>query len=72
MSTVKKRMVACPNCSTLAEFSPANAFRPFCSERCKLIDLGVWASEGYTIPEPLKPEDLDDLAHQLPDDFKSQ
>ena len=28
----------------------ANAFRPFCSERCKLIDLGAWASEAYRVP----------------------
>lgn len=28
-----------------------NAWRPFCSERCKLIDLGQWASESYRIPE---------------------
>lgn len=60
MTTAKKRMVACPNCSNLSEFSPTNAFRPFCSERCKLIDLGVWASEGYAIPVAIKLEDLAD------------
>ena len=31
-------------------WDPANKFRPFCSERCKLIDLGAWASESYRIP----------------------
>jgi endogenous inhibitor of DNA gyrase (YacG/DUF329 family) len=66
MSTSKTRLVACPNCKSLSEFSPNNAFRPFCSERCKLIDLGVWATEGYAIPEPIKPEDLtDDIENQL-------
>ena len=60
MTTAKKRMVACPNCSNLSEFALTNAFRPFCSERCKLIDLGVWASEGYAIPVAIKPEDLAD------------
>ncbi|PKO54027.1 MAG: DNA gyrase inhibitor YacG [Betaproteobacteria bacterium HGW-Betaproteobacteria-20] len=65
MKTAKKRLVACPNCKNLSEFSPSNAFRPFCSERCKLIDLGVWASEGYTIPEAIKPEDLADLDNEL-------
>ncbi|MSP86812.1 MAG: DNA gyrase inhibitor YacG [Methylotenera sp.] len=60
MQPVKKRLVACPKCSNLSEFSPSNAFRPFCSERCKLIDLGLWASEGYTIPEEIKPEHLTD------------
>lgn len=58
MTTSKKRMVACPNCRNLSEFAPSNPFRPFCSERCKLIDLGVWASEGYAIPVAIKPEDL--------------
>jgi endogenous inhibitor of DNA gyrase (YacG/DUF329 family) len=72
MSSTKKRMVACPTCNSLSEFTPANAFRPFCSERCKLIDLGLWASEGYTIPEALKPEDMDELASHLPSDFTSQ
>ena len=51
MTNKKQRMVACPNCGNYSEFTPANAFRPFCSERCKLVDLGLWASEQYTIPE---------------------
>lgn len=59
MDTSKKRLVACPNCKKLAEFSPNNAFRPFCSERCKMIDLGVWATEGYAIPVEIKEEDLE-------------
>jgi len=46
----KPRKVACPICSKAAEFSPANPWRPFCSERCKLIDLGAWASEAYRVP----------------------
>ena len=29
---------------------PANAYRPFCSERCKLIDFGAWATEKYRVP----------------------
>lgn len=55
----KPRMVACPNCKQLSEFSPNNRFRPFCSERCKMIDLGVWATEGYAIPDtaPADPTD---------------
>jgi hypothetical protein len=32
------------------EWRPENAFRPFCGERCKLIDLGAWANEGYKVP----------------------
>jgi endogenous inhibitor of DNA gyrase (YacG/DUF329 family) len=47
----KPRMVNCPRCGTAAPWSEANAWRPFCSERCKLIDLGQWATEGYRIPQ---------------------
>lgn len=42
--------VPCPICGNPTPFSPKNPFRPFCSERCKLIDLGQWATEGYRIP----------------------
>ena len=34
---------------------------PFCSERCRLIDLGNWASEKYVISTPINPYELDDL-----------
>lgn len=54
----KKHIVRCPACGGDSVYAPSNPFRPFCSERCKLIDLGQWASENYRIPEPLKPEDL--------------
>ena len=53
-----KRLVACPQCKTMIEYSPDNPFRPFCSERCRLLDLGQWASEGYTIAAPVLPDDL--------------
>jgi len=43
-------IVDCPVCSRRTEFSPANRWRPFCSERCKLIDLGCWADESYRVP----------------------
>ena len=67
MSTEKKRLVACPECAEQCEFSATNPFRPFCSERCRLIDLGVWASEGYKIPAPITPEDLEseDLLNKI-------
>ncbi len=44
------KIVACPTCKQPVEWRPENAFRPFCSKRCKLIDLGEWASEGYRVP----------------------
>ncbi len=59
MASDKKRMVTCPQCNALSEYSTENKYRPFCSERCQLIDLGQWASESYRIPEPIKPDDLD-------------
>jgi len=47
---VKVTLVRCPQCGGESVWSPDNAFRPFCSERCKLIDLGAWASESYRVP----------------------
>jgi uncharacterized protein len=46
----KPRLVSCPQCGKSTPWSADNAFRPFCSERCKLIDFGQWASEGYRVP----------------------
>lgn len=42
----------CPACGRAVEWLPENRYRPFCSERCKMLDLGAWASEGYRIPGP--------------------
>ena len=48
--------VRCPTCRQLARWS-GNPYRPFCSERCKVRDLGNWASGRYRIPgEPVSPE----------------
>lgn len=46
----KPRLVPCPQCGKSVAWNTANPFRPFCSERCKLIDLGQWASESYRVP----------------------
>jgi len=43
-------VVACPTCGKSVTWTPADAWRPFCSERCKLIDLGAWATERYRVP----------------------
>ncbi|MDV7398844.1 DNA gyrase inhibitor YacG, partial [Arthrospira platensis SPKY1] len=40
----------CPTCQKEIEWSETFPYRPFCSERCKLIDLGAWASEQHAIP----------------------
>jgi endogenous inhibitor of DNA gyrase (YacG/DUF329 family) len=42
-------IVNCPTCSGKVEWTEANKYRPFCSERCKQIDLGAWAEEKYKI-----------------------
>ncbi len=52
--------VNCPRCGQPVEWSPAQRFRPFCSERCKLVDLGAWASEAYRIPVQERGDALDD------------
>jgi hypothetical protein len=44
------KTVACPRCGAARAFLPENKARPFCSERCKLIDLGAWATESYRVP----------------------
>ena len=42
--------VRCPQCGSESIWSADNKYRPFCCERCKLIDLGAWASEAYRVP----------------------
>jgi uncharacterized protein len=43
------KRVRCPRCRKETEYSPQNEWRPFCSERCKMIDLGKWAAEDYRV-----------------------
>lgn len=50
-------MVACPGCRRPAAFEPTNRWRPFCSERCKVGDLGAWASNAYVIPGAVSEDD---------------
>jgi endogenous inhibitor of DNA gyrase (YacG/DUF329 family) len=56
------RKVRCPQCGVQSVWDVGNQWRPFCSERCKMIDLGAWASEAYRVPvqetaDPLSPGD---------------
>ncbi len=51
--------VPCPTCQRPVEWSPASPFRPFCSERCKLIDLGAWMTERRAIPGEELPQLVD-------------
>jgi len=60
-------VVKCPNCGTEKEFT-ANEFRPFCSERCKLLDFGAWADEEYNLPaevESMSDSDIDEIEKAL-------
>jgi endogenous inhibitor of DNA gyrase (YacG/DUF329 family) len=54
--------VSCPTCDRPVEWSERSPWRPFCSERCKLIDLGAWASEQRGIPDdaPAEAEEADE------------
>ncbi len=50
MTPLKKTVVTCPTCGKTVEWVSEQRWRPFCSERCRLIDLGEWASESYRVP----------------------
>jgi len=74
----KVTTVPCPNCKTDVQWLASSEFRPFCSKRCQLIDLGEWADENHKIEG--KPgftdislttdiEDIEAMLHQQPDDF---
>lgn len=45
------KKIRCPRCQQETVFSAENPFRPFCSDRCKTLDLGAWATENYRIPD---------------------
>jgi endogenous inhibitor of DNA gyrase (YacG/DUF329 family) len=58
--------IFCPACGKKMLWDPKNKYRPFCSERCKLIDLGQWAAERYRVAgEPVREE------ADIPDSHKS-
>lgn len=52
------KTVKCPQCGGHAIFASTNAYRPFCSERCKNIDFGAWASEAFRAPVETLLDDL--------------
>lgn len=60
-------LVKCPQCGREIEFS-GNEFRPFCSERCKLLDFGAWADGEYSLPaetSDMSEEDIDQIESVL-------
>ena len=50
-----KHQIKCPICGKPVDFF-AEPMGPFCSDRCKLIDLGKWLGEEYKVSEPLRPD----------------
>ncbi|MDH5434109.1 MAG: DNA gyrase inhibitor YacG [Gammaproteobacteria bacterium] len=55
-------IISCPSCKKSLRWKDAGEFKPFCSKRCQLIDLGEWASEGHAIPgeKVILPDDESD------------
>jgi endogenous inhibitor of DNA gyrase (YacG/DUF329 family) len=62
----KPRVVSCPTCEKHVSWTPDNIWRPFCSERCKLIDLGAWADEKYRVAGTGPDDNLEDTAANAP------
>lgn len=62
----KVRAVRCPTCGKTVEWKPESIWRPFCSARCRQIDLGAWASEAYRVPTAAPDAPLDDIDYQPP------
>ena len=60
VSSPSRRIVSCPTCKGESLYSPDNPYRPFCSERCRNVDFGAWASESYRVPTPPGSVDSED------------
>lgn len=53
-------ITTCPNCGSAVSFSKESTCRPFCSERCKMVDLDAWLNERYIVPAAAEEEDEPD------------
>jgi uncharacterized protein len=53
------RTIRCPACGGPSIYAANNIYRPFCSARCKGVDLGAWASESYRVDARPEPDDED-------------
>ena len=58
--------VKCPSCRAPCVYAPSNKWRPFCSERCRSIDLGAWASERYRVSAQTNTRQETDTAEDAP------
>ncbi|WP_445494519.1 DNA gyrase inhibitor YacG [Photorhabdus sp. SF281] len=56
--------IECPTCGKSVVWGEVNPYRPFCSKRCQLIDLGEWANEDKRIPNQSEDSDSDDWSEQ--------
>ena len=65
---MKQTIVNCPQCGKAVAWNTANPHRPFCSERCKMHDLGQWVTESYRIREG-ETEEEQSMTGKRPDDF---
>lgn len=71
--------VDCPTCQRAIEWTSENPFRPFCSKKCQLIDLGQWANESHAIPcspetdnnPDIDPELIEEMLAKQQDSFFS-
>jgi len=54
-----RRIVTCPGCGRPVEWVPENRYRPFCSARCKGVDLGAWATDKYRVEASEEPHPQD-------------
>ncbi|ODC02865.1 hypothetical protein BFW38_04160 [Terasakiispira papahanaumokuakeensis] len=65
------RLVACPTCRQSIAWTTDNPNRPFCSERCRMIDLGAWAAEDHRIPGEKALDEQDPNSYRKdPDDWE--
>jgi endogenous inhibitor of DNA gyrase (YacG/DUF329 family) len=69
---MKKLEVVCPSCKKKFEYYSSD-FRPFCSDKCRLIDLGLWLTESYSVPvEKLTEEEFETLEKLVQDNDQEE
>jgi endogenous inhibitor of DNA gyrase (YacG/DUF329 family) len=69
---MKPLKVKCPHCKKEFEYYSSD-FRPFCTERCKMVDLGHWLEESYTVPaQNLTQEEQDNLSQLVEEPNEEQ